>query len=81
MDADGTKNGYDIPLTRAVCEAVDLPVIASGGAGKLADFAEAAVEGQADGLLAASLFHYGVLQINQIKAYLHSQGVPVRYRP
>jgi cyclase len=79
MDADGTRNGYDIPLTRAVCEAVDLPVIASGGAGKLADFAEAAVEGQADGLLAASLFHYGMLQIGQVKAYLHSQGVPVRY--
>jgi cyclase len=81
MDADGTKTGYDIPLTRAVCEAVDLPVIASGGAGRPEDFAEAAVEGQADGLLAASLFHYGILEINQIKAYLYARGVPVRYEP
>jgi cyclase len=81
MDADGAQNGYDIPLTRAVSETVGLPVIASGGAGCLADFAEAAVDGQADGLLAASLFHYGLLEIRQIKAYLHDQGIPVRYRP
>jgi cyclase len=78
MDCDGTKEGFDIPLTRAVVEAVSIPVIASGGAGKLADFYEALAEGKASAALAASLFHYKELSIAQIKEYLGQRGMLVR---
>jgi cyclase len=78
MDADGTQQGYDIPLTRAVAEAVKVPVIASGGAGKLAHFAEVIRQGKADAVLAASLFHDKVLTIGQVKRYLLGQGIPIR---
>ena len=78
MDADGTKAGYDIPLTRAVSEAVTVPVIASGGAGELAHFYEVLTEGRADAVLAASVFHYGQFTIKQVKEYLRSRGVEVR---
>lgn len=78
MDRDGTKVGYDIELTRAVAEAVSIPVIASGGAGKVEDFYEVLNEGQADAALAASLFHYRELSISQVKEYLAERGIPVR---
>ena len=78
MDADGTKDGYDIPLTKAVTGAVNIPVIASGGAGKLEHFVEVIIEADADAVLAASLFHYAELTIKQVKKYLHDQGIPVR---
>jgi cyclase len=79
MDCDGTKNGYDIELTRAVADAVSVPVIASGGAGELSHFYDALTEGGADAALAASLFHYKELEINQVKEYLKGKGVPVRW--
>ena len=79
MDCDGTKNGYDIELTRAVADAVSVPVIASGGAGELSHFYDALTEGGADAALAASLFHYKELEINQVKEYLAGKGVPVRW--
>ncbi len=78
MDRDGTKDGYDIPLTAAVSKAVNIPVIASGGAGKLEDFLEVIVEADADAVLAASLFHYGELSILEVKEYLAANKVPVR---
>jgi cyclase len=78
MDRDGTKDGYDIPLTRAVSEAVDVPVIASGGAGELAHFYEVLTDGKADAVLAASVFHYGQFTVRQVKDYLRSRGVEVR---
>ncbi len=78
MDTDGTQDGYDIPLTRAVAGRVQIPVIASGGAGRLEHFAEVLTTGGADAALAASLFHYGKLTIAQVKAYLHERGIPVR---
>lgn len=78
MDADGTKAGYDIALTRAVSEAVTIPVIASGGAGKLEHMAHVLSEGKADAVLAASIFHFGEYQVADVKRYLQSQGVPVR---
>lgn len=78
MDGDGTKNGYDLALTRAVAEAVDIPVIASGGAGKLEHFYEALVDAGAEAVLAASLFHYKELEIRQVKEYLRERGVSVR---
>jgi cyclase len=78
MDRDGTKAGYDVALTRAVSDAVTVPVIASGGAGELSHFAEALAQGNASAVLAASLFHFGTLTIPQVKAYLAGQGVPVR---
>jgi len=78
MDADGTKDGYDVELTRAVSNAVKIPVIASGGAGKLEHFAEVITHGGADAVLAASLFHYGELTIKQVKDYLERKGIPVR---
>lgn len=78
MDADGTKNGYDIELTKAISSAVNVPVIASGGAGKLEDFYDVLVEGGADAVLAASLFHYKELTIAQVKQYLHERGIEVR---
>jgi cyclase len=78
MDADGTQNGYDVALTRAVADAVPVPVIASGGAGAPEHFQAALIEGRADAALAASLFHYRQLSIGDVKAYLASQGTPVR---
>jgi cyclase len=78
MDGDGTKEGYDIALTKAVAEAVGIPVIASGGAGKVEHFKEALVDAGAEAALAASLFHYKELEIREVKEYLRQQGVPVR---
>lgn len=78
MDCDGTKAGYDIALTRAVADAVSIPVIASGGAGTLEHFSEALTEGRADAALAASLFHYKELEISQVKNYLGEKGISVR---
>ncbi|MDH7485071.1 MAG: imidazole glycerol phosphate synthase subunit HisF [Anaerolineae bacterium] len=78
MDRDGTQDGYDLELTRAVAEAVSIPVIASGGAGRLEHFHQALTEGQASAALAASLFHYRQLSIAEVKAYLAARGVPVR---
>jgi cyclase len=78
MDADGTLAGYDVELTRRVAEAVPVPVIASGGAGKLEHFAQVLSEGKADAALAASLFHDGVFTISQIKEYLYHKSIPVR---
>ncbi|MFG6395313.1 MAG: imidazole glycerol phosphate synthase subunit HisF [Lachnospiraceae bacterium] len=78
MDCDGTKNGYDIELTRTVSENVSIPVIASGGAGKLCHFKEAFTEGKADAVLAASLFHYKELEIREVKEYLDKEGISVR---
>jgi cyclase len=78
IDADGTLNGYDVPLTRAVAEAVPVPVIASGGAGRLEHFAHALTAGKADAALAASLFHDRTLSIGQVKEYLAGEGVWVR---
>ncbi len=78
MDGDGTKAGYDLELTKAVTDAVKIPVIASGGAGKLEHFYEALVEAGAEAVLAASLFHYKELEIREVKEYLHSRGVSVR---
>jgi len=78
MDCDGTQAGYDVPLTRAVAEAVSIPVVASGGAGKLEHFAEVLTEGKASAALAASLFHYRQLSIAQVKGYLNERGIPVR---
>jgi cyclase len=78
MDADGTLNGYDVALTRAVAERVDVPIIASGGAGKLEHFADVLLEGKADAVLAASLFHDRVLTVGQVKRFLIDQGLPVR---
>ncbi len=78
MDADGTKNGYDVALTRAVSEAVTIPVIASGGAGTLDHMATVLKEGKADAVLAASIFHFGQYTIPQAKSYLASQGLPMR---
>lgn len=78
MDQDGTKAGYDLRLTRAIADAVSIPVIASGGAGELEHFYQAFAEGHAGAALAASLFHYKELEILEVKEYLKSRGVPVR---
>ncbi len=78
MDGDGTKAGYDIELTRAIAESVSIPVIASGGAGKLEHFYEALTDAKAEAVLAASLFHYKELEIMQVKEYLRDKGVSVR---
>ncbi|MBQ8682595.1 MAG: imidazole glycerol phosphate synthase subunit HisF [Selenomonadales bacterium] len=78
MDADGTKDGYDIALTRAVSEAVSVPVIASGGAGKMEHFYDVLTEGKADAVLAASVFHYGQFRVREVKEYLKERGVEVR---
>ena len=80
MDADGTKAGYDTLLTAAVSDAVGVPVIASGGAGKLEDFRDAFKEGHAEAALAASLFHDKELKIGEVKEYLMEEGVPVRWQ-
>ena len=78
MDCDGTKNGYDLELTRAIAENVSIPVIASGGAGTKEHFYDALTEGKADAVLAASLFHYKELEIRDLKEYLRGRGVSVR---
>ena len=78
MDEDGQKKGYDIALTRAVSEKVNIPVIASGGAGALGHFYDAFTEGKADAVLAASLFHFGEIPIPELKKYLNEKGIPVR---
>jgi len=78
MDRDGTKDGYDVELTRAVSEACDLPVIASGGAGTLDHLAEAALDGKADAVLAASIFHFGEFTVAEAKAHLAAKGITVR---
>lgn len=78
MDKDGTKSGYDLALTRAAADAVNVPVIASGGAGRAEDFYDVLTEGGADAALAASLFHFGEIDMKQLKSYLAGRGVPVR---
>ena len=78
MDCDGTRNGYDIELTRAVSDAVRIPVIASGGAGKVEHFYDALTAGGASAVLAASLFHFGELSISDVKSYLRGRGLEVR---
>jgi imidazole glycerol-phosphate synthase subunit HisF len=78
MDRDGTKDGYDIELTRAVVGAVNLPVIASGGAGNLDHLAEVIEKSGADAVLAASIFHYGEYSIREAKEFLRARGIPVR---
>jgi len=78
MDADGTKDGYDLALTRAVARAVTVPVIASGGAGVLRHLADVLTKGEADAALAASIFHFGTFSIRRTKRYLAARGIPVR---
>lgn len=78
MDCDGTKAGYDLELTRAIADQVDIPVIASGGAGTMEHFYDAFTRGGADAVLAASLFHFRELEIRQVKEYLAGRGIPVR---
>jgi cyclase len=78
MDRDGTKDGYDLALTRAIADAVEVPVIASGGAGTAAHFAEALTDGGADAALAASVFHFGEMRISDVKRDLAGRGIPVR---
>ena len=78
MDRDGSQDGFDIPLTRAIARAVNIPVIASGGVGKLEHFAEGVIDGEADAVLAASVFHFGTYTVRQVKEYMRSQGIPVR---
>lgn len=77
MDQDGKRNGYDNLLNKLVTDAVRVPVIASGGAGKMADFYDAIVDGGCDAVLAASLFHFGIISIRDLKAYLKERGIPV----
>ena len=78
MDRDGTKDGFDIDLTRAITRVVNIPVIASGGAGALDHFAEVVIEADADAVLAASVFHFGEFSIRQVKEAMAASGVPVR---
>jgi cyclase len=78
MDRDGTKDGYDIPLTRAISRAVSIPVIASGGAGTIEHLYEALAQGEADAVLAASIFHYREYSIREVKEYLAAKGIAVR---
>jgi len=78
MDRDGTRNGFDLALTRAVSEAVDIPVIASGGVGTLQHLADGIIEGRADAVLAASIFHYGEFTVRQAKEYLRARSIEVR---
>lgn len=79
-DADGTKQGYDLEMTRAVAEAVNIPVVASGGAGKLEHLYEAVLQGKASAVLAASIFHFGEVSILEAKKYLQERGIPVRMK-
>ena len=78
MDRDGSRDGFDCALTRAVARAVDIPVIASGGVGKLEHFAQGVIEGEADAVLAASVFHFGELTVRQVKESMRDAGIPVR---
>jgi cyclase len=78
MDRDGTKNGFDLALTRAVSDAVDVPVIASGGVGALQHLADGVTRGGADAVLAASIFHFGEHTVREAKEYLRDQGIEVR---
>ena len=78
MDRDGTQDGFDLPLTRAVSDAVRIPVIASGGVGGLQDLADGVIQGRADAVLAASIFHYGLHTVQEAKAYMASRGIPMR---
>ena len=78
MDRDGTKEGYDLELTRAAAEAVNIPIIASGGAGKMSHFYDVLTEGKADAALAASLFHFGIINMRDLKSYLAERGIAVR---
>jgi cyclase len=78
MDRDGTRNGFDLPLTRAIAEAVDIPVIASGGVGNLEHLAEGVLQGHADAVLAASIFHYGEHTVREAKEYMRDRGIEVR---
>jgi len=78
MDADGTKAGFDLELTRAVADAVSVPVIASGGVGNLQHLADGVTKGGADAVLAASIFHYGMYTIREAKDFMASQGITVR---
>jgi cyclase len=78
MDRDGTEDGYDLPYTRAVADSVDVPVIASGGAGRLEHLSEAIEQGHADAVLCASIFHYGNFRVREAKAFMREQGIPVR---
>ena len=78
IDADGTKAGYDLAITRRISEAVDVPVVASGGAGNLEHMAEVLLAGQADAVLAASIFHFGQFTVGQVKRFLAQRNIPVR---
>ena len=78
IDADGTKAGYDLTITRRISEAVGVPVVASGGAGTLDHLVEVLAEGKADAVLAASIFHFGTYTVGDVKQYLAEHGVPVR---
>ena len=78
MDCDGTKNGYDLELTREISSALNIPVIASGGAGNMLHFKEAFLDGCADAALAASLFHYKEMEIMDLKRYLADEGIEIR---
>jgi len=78
METDGTKDGFDIPVTSAISDSVGIPVIASGGVGTLSHFYDGFVSGKADAALAASVFHYGELSVREVKDYLAARGIPVR---
>jgi cyclase len=78
MDRDGTRDGFDLALTRAVADAVGVPVIASGGVGKLEHMAEGVIEGRADAVLAASVFHFGDFSVRQAKEHMRARGIEVR---
>ena len=78
MDKDGTKDGYDIELTKLISDSLNIPIIASGGAGKLEHFKRVLEKGKASAILAASIFHFGEISIKQVKSYLRSEGIPVR---
>lgn len=81
MDRDGTKKGYDIPLTRAIADAVTVPVIASGGAGTLDHMVEGIRDGHATAVLAASIFHFGEHSVREAKSYMAKAGLPMRLDP
>ena len=78
MDRDGTRNGFDITLTRAISDAIDIPVIASGGVGNLDHLVDGILQGHADAVLAASIFHYGEFTVQQAKQYMVQHGIEVR---
>jgi cyclase len=78
MDRDGTHNGFDLGLTRTVSDALDIPVIASGGVGNLQDLVDGVIQGHAEAVLAASIFHYGEYNIRQAKEYMAQHGIEVR---